>query len=108
MYQIKIQILKIIDYSFYPGLVECLLIDAWSNNHIFNDKIPIVTTQDLDTTSKFPQEGAIRCELIREWIDDDSRRIITVSTEKPDYVETVNEICEFDLLLHQVSESRML
>lgn len=104
MFEIKVQILKIIDDSSYPGWVECLLVDAWGNNHTINEKIPIVTTQDLDTTSIFPQDGIIRCELLREWIDDNDRRIITVSTEKPDHIETVNEVSEFDLLLHQLTE----
>jgi hypothetical protein len=104
MFQIEIQILKIIDNSFYPGWVECLLVDAWGNNHTFHEKIPIVTVQDLDTTNMFPQDGNIRCELLREWIDDNGRIIITVSTEKPDYVETINEVSEFDLLPYQVTE----
>lgn len=98
MFQIEIQILKIIDNSFYPGLVECILVDAWGNSHTFHEKIPIVTAQDIDTNSKFPQHGNIRCKLLREWIDDNGRRLITVSTEKPDYVETVSELSEFDLL----------
>jgi hypothetical protein len=104
MLNIRTQIIKIIDYSSYPGLVECLIVDAWGNNHTFNLKIPIVTTQDIDITNIFPQDGFIRCVLLREWIDDLGRRIITVSTEKPDDVESVNEVSQFDLLFDQVTQ----
>lgn len=102
IFHIKIQITKIIEDSFYPGWVECVLVDALGNIHTFNEKIPIVTTQYLDVTSKYPQDGFIRCEILRKWIDINGRRIITVSTEKPDFVETVNEVSEFDLLPQQV------
>jgi hypothetical protein len=85
-----------------------MLVDAWGNNHTFNEKIPIVTTQDIDITNRFPQDGLIRCELLREWTDDFGRRIITVSTEKSDNVESVNEVSQFDLLFDQVVGSHLL
>lgn len=76
----------------------------WRNNHTFSLKIPIVTTQEKDITNIFPQDGFIRCVLLREWIDDLGRRIISVSTEKPDHVESVNEVSKFDLLFDQVTQ----
>ena len=97
MLKMKIKVLRITDYSFYPGFVECLVIDAWGNKHIFNEKIPIVTCKNIDKESKFPQDGFIRCEVRRQWIDDIGNKIITVCTKNPDHVETIDEINEFDL-----------
>jgi len=94
----KIKILRITDYSFYPGYVECIVTDVWGNNHVFNEKIPVVTSKNIDEKSEFPQDGYIRCELLSLWTDDDGNKIITVSTENPDHVETLDEINVFDLL----------
>lgn len=104
MLNMKIEILKIIDSSSYPGWVECLFVDAWGNSHIFNEKIPIVTCEDIDSNSKFPQDGFIRCKLLKERVDDNGRKIITVSTENPDHVEAINGVNEFDLLSCQLTE----
>jgi len=93
----KIKILKITDYSFYPGYVECLITDAWGNRHIFNEKIPIVTCEEIDEESELPQDGFIRCEMLKQWTDDNGNEIITVSTENPDNVETIDEVNIFDL-----------
>jgi len=98
MLGIKVKILRITDYSFYPGYVECIVTDAWGNNHKFNEKIPVVTCKNIDEKSEFPQGGFIRCELLSQWTDDDENKIITVGTENPDHVETLDEINEFDLL----------
>ncbi|MCL2638854.1 MAG: hypothetical protein FWD48_10870 [Oscillospiraceae bacterium] len=101
MVQIRIQILKIID-THQPGFVECQFTDAWGVLHLVHDKIPIVTCEDLWTDSEFPTDGAIRCKILKEWINDDGRKLITVSTQTPDYVETTNGKNEFDLLPHQL------
>ena len=103
MLSMKIKILKVTDYSFYPGYVECLITDAWGNNHIFNEKIPVVTCNDIDDKSKLPQDGFIRCELLKQWTDDHGNKIITVSTESPNDVESIDGVKEFDLLPCQLS-----
>ena len=51
---------------------------------------------------EFPTDGIIRCEVINEWIDDNGRKIIKISTETPDFVQTVSKINSFDLLPNQL------
>jgi hypothetical protein len=101
MFEIKIQILKITDIH-QPGFVECLLIDAWGKHHKIIEKIPVVSYDDIWLDSEFPTGGFIACKIIKEWIDTNERRLITVSTEDLDDVETTNGVKEFDLLPHQL------
>ncbi len=105
MPQVKIQIIKISDISSCPGRVECILNDAWGNQHTFNEKIPIVTSHKIDTSSEFPQDGVIRCEVLMEWRNEEGKKIITVTTENPDHVETISGIFEFDLFSDQVLDT---
>jgi len=100
MSEIKIQILRIVD-TRQPGFVECQFSDAWGVVHVVIEKIPVVSREHLWMDNKFPACGAIRCEIVKEWIEDE-RKLINVSTEKPDGVETTNGIHEFDMLPHQM------
>lgn len=100
MSEIKIQILRIID-THQPGFVECQFTDAWGVIHVVIEKIPVVSWENLWTDSEFPTYGAIRCEIIKEYIEDE-KKFIKVSTEKPDGVETTNGLHEFDMLPHQL------
>jgi len=99
----KIIILGIVD-DFFPGRVECSLVDAWGSIHLFNEKIPIVTCSAVSSPDNLPQDGIIRCVFMNEWIDDMDRKIITVCTEKPDGVESINGTSNFDLLPCQLLE----
>lgn len=86
------------------GFVECKFHDAWNNKYTIHDKIPIVTKKYLDANSEYPQEGLIACEIVKKWVDKDGRKILTVSTEKPWAVETINGLTEFDILEEQLIE----
>jgi len=96
LFYIKVKILKAADHSSFPGWVECLFVDVWGVEHIFIEKTPVVTCKNINFDSKFPQDGFIRCELLKEWIDDSGRRIATISTEIPDHVETLHGVNTFD------------
>ena len=96
MPEIKIKIIRLTD-THQPGFVECLFPDAWGAVHVVHEKIPVVSCENLWVGSIFPADGVIRCEIINEWIDDNGRKLITVSTEKPDCIETVDGINQFDL-----------
>ena len=98
---IIVEITKFIENSF-PGWVECELIDAMSKKHIFHEKIPIVYEEYLDENSIYPQKGLIMCEILRTFFDDNKRKIINVTTEKPLYIETLDGINEFDILENQI------
>lgn len=103
MKAIKIKITRFID-DYQPGIVECKFNDAWNKEHIFQEKVPVVTEIDLDANSKYPQDAIIACEVLKSWKDEDGRIIFTVSTEKPWAVETIDGLTEFDVVAEQLIE----
>lgn len=49
--------------SDFPGWVECSLVDAFGEMHIFKEKWPVVSNIEISEWSVFPLEGGIRCTL---------------------------------------------
>ena len=103
MKAIKILITSFID-DHQPGFVECKFYDAFGNQHIVQDKVPIVTDKYLDANSDYPQDGIIACEIIKQRQDTNGRVIFTVSTTKPWAVDTIEGLTEFDLLEEQLTD----
>jgi hypothetical protein len=103
---IKVQITRFIRDD-NPGFVECKFYDAWNKEHSVHDKVPVVSLEDLDINSIYPREGIVGCEIIREWKDDEGRIILTVSSDKPWAIDTIEGLTEFDLLAHQVIEVQL-
>jgi hypothetical protein len=56
-----------------PGWVECRLVDALEHEHVFVEKVPVVTEAHLDAASGFPQAGFIACIVVGRNERDDSR-----------------------------------
>lgn len=81
-----------------PGFVECKFTDAWGKEFIIEEKVPIVTTDDLNQSSVYPQDGVVACEKIKEWEDKDGRELVTIDTDKPWGVETIDGLTRFDIL----------
>lgn len=100
---IKVQITRFISDD-QPGFVECRFRDAWNREHVVHDKVPVVTLEDLDASSVYPREGFVGCEIVKEWKDDSGRSLVTVSTEKPWAIDTVEGCFDFDLPSEQVIE----
>ena len=101
MASIKVSIIRIFDDEYYPAYAECILKDVLGVTHRFIDKLPIFTELDLDSKSIVPQDGIIRCEIIRKW-EEKGESLIKASTDKPDAVETSEGITTFILLESQV------
>ena len=74
------------------------------SGHSVQEKIPIVTEKYLDANSELPQNGIIACEICKDWIDKDGKRILTVSKEKPWGVETIQGLNKFDFFKEQLME----
>lgn len=104
MFQIEISIDRVTDYSSYPGWVECSFYDVYNNKHTFIEKIPAITSLDITPESSFLQKDFIRCKLMKKKKDSAGRKIFTVSTKKPDGIETADGLTEFDLWENQVSK----
>lgn len=103
MYAIKVQITRFL-CGDNPGFVECKFTDAWNREWVVHEKVPVVTLDSLDATSIYPQAGNIGCTVLQKWTDVDGRAIVTVSSELPWHIETVDEQTQFDLLLDQLDE----
>jgi hypothetical protein len=51
---VTVQISRFVD-EHQPGFVECILMDALGESHLFVEKVPVVSTDDLWSTSSYPQ-----------------------------------------------------
>lgn len=101
MPSLAVEITRYVDDHF-PGWVECVLLDADGTRHTFVDKVPVVTLANLQSDSDYPQPGSVRCEVEAQWIDDDGRCLVRVSTGRPDGVESSDGASIFVVLAGQV------
>ena len=102
MPSVSVEILRLID-THQPGWVECLLVDAHGTRHLFVEKIPYVTEQDLWLESTYPADGSIDCEVLEAWKDKDGRSLIRVDTSRPWGVESKSGVTEFIVTSGQVA-----
>jgi hypothetical protein len=94
---LSVQIVRWVDDHF-PGFVACEFVDAWKHVHKLIDKVPMVTTDDLDATSVYPQEGSIRCTVLERWRELRSPQLgelVRVYIGYPDNMETTEGSREF-------------
>jgi hypothetical protein len=76
-----------------PGIVACEFVDAEECRHTFIDKVPIFCGDtSLDASSKYPQQGAIRCTVLSRWNNPRGRELLRISTAAPDGVEPTGEL----------------
>ncbi len=102
MKAIKVKITRFISNN-QLGFIECKFYDAFNNEHIIEDKIPVITNKNIDAYSKYPIDETISCEILDER-NQDGKVIITASTLKPWGLETTMGISEFELLTDQITE----
>jgi hypothetical protein len=102
MLGVKIEITRFIDDSF-PGFVECRLIDAWGNQHLFIEKVPIVTSESLDGSNSYPQSGIIACRIV-DRRDVDGHEILKIETETPWHIESTTGETSFNVGRNQLVE----
>ena len=85
MAAVTVKIVRFTDNS-QPGWVECNLTDAWGRQWVFEDKVPIFTTEHLDSETTYPRQGLICCQIIKRWSDESARELVTIDTQSPDHV----------------------
>lgn len=103
MLAIRVEITRYTNDS-QPGWVECRFTDAWGDEVLFEEKVPVVTCEMLDATSSYPAIGVIAGRVVREWQDGNGRDVVTVHTELPWGVESKDGESEFDVLSSQLVE----
>jgi len=103
MPSVVIQITRFVDESF-PGFVECKLIDAKGETHIFIDKVPVVSLDALWSSSAYPCAGNIRCTVETEFKDESGRTLVRIDTEYPDHVESTSGDTHFVVASLQIED----
>jgi len=100
---LEVEIIRFVD-PYQPGIVECSITDAHGAKHLFVEKVPVVTREDLTATSSYPRRGVIACEVLRRWRDASDREIATVDTDNPWRIESTDGQTQFDVLVSALTE----
>ena len=88
MISVKVEITRLIDDA-QPRWVECKLVDAYGREHLFVEKVPVVSLEDLDASSTYPRSGSIGCEVIeRKFIG--GVEFVTINSAMPWGTESVD------------------
>ena len=77
--------------------------DAHGREHRIREKVPVISTEDLDATSSYPRPGVIACEIISQRRDANGSEIVTITTERPWNCESTTGETEFDVLPEQLN-----
>lgn len=90
MEKCEVQIIEILDDSFYPGICRAVLEDYYNKKHYFVDKVPVLAGVHMDEIFRLPFVGYIRAEIINDLGD-----AYEINTKKPDDIETENGCYRF-------------
>ena len=90
MLAVKVEISRYVD-DLFPGVVECTLVDALGVEHMFVEKVPIVTEAHLNADTSYPQPGVIACVVLARSERDDGRQLVHIDTRTPWGVESTAE-----------------
>ncbi len=101
MLGVRVNISRYVDGSF-PGWVECTLVDAFGYDHVFVEKVPVVTKDYLDAASSYPQFGVIACVVLGISQSDDGRRLAPIDTQTSWGVESLAGRSRFDVFPEQL------
>jgi hypothetical protein len=103
MLAVRVTISRYVDESF-PGWVECALVDAYGYEHVFVEKVPVVTKDHLDAASSYPQSGVTACIIPDLGISqsDDGRRLVHIDTQTPWGVQSLAGRSRFDVFPEQL------
>jgi hypothetical protein len=91
---IRVSIVRFVD-AHHPGWVECRLIDAAGVEHLFVEKGPVVSSENLWTDTAYPRAGVIACTVLAE--DSDKPETVTVDTDQPWGVASIEGRSRFDV-----------
>jgi hypothetical protein len=101
MVELPVEIVRFVE-EHQPPIVEAEFRDATGHSHAFVDKSAIFTTdRGLQATTKYPQPGVIRCEVLGRCDGRDGVKLVRVRTE----VESTEGLSEFVVVANQLSSS---
>jgi hypothetical protein len=90
--------------EWQPGVVECTFVDAVGQAHVFEEKVPVVSVENLTAQSEYPRDGIVACRTIGSRVTTDGREVITVDTEQPWGIESKAGQTRFDVFREQLVE----
>ena len=102
---ITVQITRFVDDHF-PGCVECNFVDALGETHVFIEKVPMVSIENLSSTSDYPRSGSIDCRIEEEWNETTGRAVARVDTTEPWDMESTRGMTSFVVLASQLEGNR--
>ncbi|MFG6487215.1 hypothetical protein ACG04R_11085 [Roseateles sp. BYS78W] len=102
MPSVAIQITRFVD-EHQPGFVECVLVDASGKSHVFVEKAPVVSSENLWSTSSYPRRGSIACEVVADCSGENGQALARVNTERPWGIESTEGLTEFVVPASEVS-----
>jgi len=97
MIGVRVTITRYISDEPQPGIVECQFSDAHGRQWSFVEKTAIVSAENLDAGTSYPQPGVIACEIIGRSRDVTEREIVLIDTERPWCVESVDGSMRFEV-----------
>jgi hypothetical protein len=103
MFGMKITILRYISDEPQPGIVECEFEDANGRCWSFVDKTAIVSAEQLDAQSTYPQMGMITVDVIGRGFNAAGQEVVRIDTERWG-VETVEGTTRFEVLPESLVE----
>jgi hypothetical protein len=98
---LRVEIARFVD-EHQPGFVECTFVDAEGVRHSILEKLPVVTRENLWSTSIYPRPGEVACQVLAEWKDRNGQLVLRVSTEEPFHIESTDGQTQFVVLASQV------
>lgn len=103
MLAVRAKISRFVDPSF-PGWVECRVVDALGHEHVFVEKVPVLTTDYCDEASSYPKDGFIACIEVGRHSSDDAPQSVRIDTERPWGVVSTAGKSQFDVLPEQLCQ----
>jgi len=98
MVALKVKVMRYISDDPQPGIVECEFVDAGGRRWSVVEKTAIVSRQHLDANTSYPVQGIVACEIVRRATDKKGREVVTINTERPWLVESVDGVTQFEVL----------
>jgi len=98
---LMIQITKYISNDF-PAFIECSFKDAHNIKQKIIDKVPVLTTKDINENTEFPIDINIPITIKNKLKDLNNKQILTINIEKPLGLESTDGETCFEVFTNQI------
>ena len=99
-----VEIVRFVDGSSYPAIVECAFVDAEGKKHTFIEKVPVVTVEDLWSDTTYPRPGNAECKIVERLQDASGRHLAKVMIDVCDSLDTYRYDATFLVLESQLTD----